>query len=134
MVGCILYAWQVNSESGAFSDLTVRENEASGLLHDAIHSREPKSRSFALLFRREERFKDPRLRFLIHSRPGVRNRQQNVRPRWNQRMLSAARIQFDALALNENLAPTGHRIASIHHQVHDYLLQLACVCTRVTHI
>ena len=125
-LGQLLDARQVELEGGALADLAVHPDESTALLDDAVHGGEPQPRALAFLLGREERLEHVGLGFFAHPNAGVRDREHHKRSRARGVVVGGVRVvQIHVGRLQGELAPVRHRVAGVHGQVHDYLLELA---------
>jgi len=93
-----------------------------------VDGREPQARAPADVLGREERVEDVALRLGVDPRAGVGDRKARVRPRLDARVFVGVALAEPLLAgLDRQDAAVRHRVAAIHREVDDYLLDLAAV-------
>src|ERR1051325_9762366 len=78
---------QVDLEGGPSADFAIHPDIAALLFDDAVARRQPQAGSLAHLFRGEERFENPRQRFLINAMTRIGNGQHNVRTDLSSRVI-----------------------------------------------
>ncbi|HEY3540965.1 MAG TPA: hypothetical protein VGK79_00355 [Gaiellaceae bacterium] len=107
---------QANRESRALAGRARDMDRPAELRDDAVDGRQPEPCALADLLRREERVEDPGLRRLVHADAGVGDDQLD-------------RAALDVHGDREDAAP-GHRVARIHREIEENLLELAAVDAR----
>src|SRR2546425_735978 len=128
LLGRLVYPRQVDFDRGPPPRLRIQPDVAAALLHDAVHRREPEPRALALFLRGEERLEDPRLRGGVHADARVRDGEHYVGAGSHGPVLErVALVELGVCRFDRELAAPRHRVAGVHDQVHDHLLQLARV-------
>jgi hypothetical protein len=65
---------------------------------------------------------------VVHARPGVRDREAHVLTRRNDaRIGDGVPVHVDVRRLDREHAPVGHRIARVHSEIEQHLLELAAI-------
>src|SRR6267378_8319376 len=75
---CVLCLRQIDFKGGAFIRFAVNPDIPTALFHNSVHGRETEACAFAYFFGGEKRFKDARLRIVIHSYPRVADSEHHV--------------------------------------------------------
>ena len=117
-----------NPERGALARRAVRLDPPPMLHDNPVDHRQPEARALVRFLRREERFERVRERFLAHAAPGVGDReaQEPARTARSYRP-GLALADLDGRDVQRDRPPVRHRIARVHSQVHDDLLEHAGV-------
>src|SRR5664279_6188808 len=92
-----------------------------------VYKRQTQSGAFAFFLGGEERFEDPRLGFVVHARARVGHLDLDVGTRTKWREFDRLRLDHYIAGGNPNSAAQPHGVSGIHHQIQDYLLQLAAI-------
>ncbi len=107
-------ARQIDMERRAFVQLTGDLDPPRTLLDNPVNRGQPEPCSFPKLLRREEGFEQAPFDLIAHPRPGIRHAKVHEIP-----------VRLHILRLDDDLASVRHRVARIHQQVHQNLVQLA---------
>src|SRR5207253_3254047 len=99
---------------------------AAALPDNSIGGRETKSGAPAAFLGSEERLKQVALLFLVHPDARIYHRDGDIIARLHAQLPRRNILRdLEGFGLDHELAPIWHGITSIHHQVHDDLLQPA---------
>jgi hypothetical protein len=98
---------------------------AAALAHDAVDGREAEPRALADGLRREERLEDAGDRRLVHAGARVRHAQHGV-VAGGEHAVGQRLVGLEARLADGELdrSAAGHRVARVHDEVHDHLLDL----------
>ena len=126
--GGFVDARQQDGERGSGPHRAVDGGVAPGLLHDAVHGREPESCPLARRLGREERLEDPAHGLLVHADAGVAYLDGDVVPLLQPAMIArVARRDVPVRGLHEQLTAGRHGVARVHREVHQHLRDLTRV-------
>ncbi len=119
---------QEYSERGTAPKLADHLDPAVVLLDNAVNRRQSQPRSLADFLGRKERFKDARARLLAHAGAGVGDGQDDE-PAPPRLRIAPGLVRPDLahLGADEETSALGHDIAGVDREIHDDLLQHACV-------
>jgi sodium-dependent dicarboxylate transporter 2/3/5 len=117
---------QEDLEGGAAARHAADRDRAAVLAHHAVHHREAEPGALAGLLRGEKRFKDAGLGRRVHAHAGVHHPQDRVRS-GGQRLRPIGGLEPDVGGLDAERAPSRHRVACVHREIEQHLLELARV-------
>ena len=118
-------ARQEDAECGAAADLGVEEDEAVGLLDDAIDRREAEAGAFADLLGGEERLENLLDDVGRNAGAGVAHFDQDIFSGRQRLVAKSPGIGRGYIRRPyREFAALRHRVAGIHGEVHDHLLEL----------
>ena len=116
---------QIHLERCPVPELAVNPDVPATLLDDAVHRREPQASTLAPFFGREERLEQTASGGFVDSGARVADGQHHVGSRANGDMALRVRlVERDIGRLDGQQTASRHRIAPVHHQVHDHLFDL----------
>ena len=119
---------QVDLERGAVAELAVHPDRAAALRDDAVHGGQPQAGAAAGLLRGEERLEEALLRGGVHAGTGIGDRHHDVRSRGGAGVLGhVVVVEHGVRGLDRQLAAVRHRVAGVHREVENHLLDLAWV-------
>ena len=117
---------EIQLEFGATAGHRGDEDIAARLLDDAVDGGQTKPSAFAHLLCREERLKNLRQLVGGDSGAGVDHPDQRIFPGRNRGLVAGKRLsQCAAFGFNADCPAFGHRVARVHHQIHQHLLKLS---------
>src|SRR6267143_2353255 len=90
-------ARQIDLECRASAGFAVYPDETATLLHNSVYRRQPKPRTFALFFGREERLEDVALRFRVHPVAGIAYGKQDILAGLRGGMFAGIRLVHDEI-------------------------------------
>jgi hypothetical protein len=122
---------EVHAERRAAAGRAVDLDAAAALRDDAVHRREPEPRALAEALRGEERLEDTGARRGVHARSRVGDRELDVAARRDARGGGPARRELDLPRRDHEAPAVGHRVARVHREVHEHLLELAGIRERL---
>src|SRR5262249_17624895 len=116
---------QENAEDGAASDLRFREDEAAGLLDDAVDGGKAEPRALADLLGREEWLEDFVDMFRRDALAGVADLDQHVVARGDRFVGEACAFRLLEISRPDlELAAIRHCISGVDRKIYDHLLEL----------
>ena len=121
---------QVDHEARASPLLAVDAHDAAVRLDDAVDGGEPETGPAPLRLGGEERLEDPVQVLSRDADARVRDREHHVGARREARRRARVVELLDGRLERERAAP-GHRVAGVHGEVHDHLLQVARIAADV---
>ena len=95
------------------------------LLDDSVHGCQPEARALADALGREERLEQVRLNLRAHADSGVAHAEHRVGPGAGAGMrLDEGVVEVDVAGLDRKPSALRHRVAGVHREVEDDLLDL----------
>ena len=118
-------ARQEDAEGRALADFGIDEDDASGLLDDAVNHRQSEARAFPDFLGGKKGLEDLFLQLRRNAGAGVGDLEQDIFGRRQQRFLERGAFgRRDIARAERDLAALRHRVARIDHEIDHDLLEL----------
>src|SRR5262249_14529980 len=117
---------------GSVAHFAVHSDIATALFDDSVYRGQAEASALAGFFGGEERLKNTGENLLAHPTAGVGNCQTNVvaRMRFGS-VLAIVSVEMGTRNFESELSAAGHGVARIHNQVHNHLLELSGIGTKM---
>ncbi len=115
---------EVHGERRALPRRALDADVAAALFDDPVHGSQPQAGAAADRLGGEERLEQPGLHLLRHPAAGIRDRELDVRTRWQRAAGGTGAVAGHLRGGNRDAAAVGHGVAGVGHQVQQHLLDL----------